>query len=40
MGKKIKRGQKVEVSFRPRERELILDRTFTGPELATVLRRA
>ena len=40
MRKKIKRGQKVEVSFRPRERELILDCTFTGPELTTVLRRA
>jgi hypothetical protein len=40
MQKKIKRGQKVEVSFRPRERELVLDHTFTGPELTTRLRRA
>ena len=38
--RKIKRGQKVEVSFRPRERELVLDHTFTGPELTTQLRRA
>ena len=40
MQKKIKRGQKVEVSFRPRERELVLNHTFTGPELTTRLRRA
>jgi hypothetical protein len=40
MRKKIKRGQKVEISFSPRERELVLDHTFTGPELTTRLRRA
>jgi hypothetical protein len=40
MRKKIKRGQKVEVSFRPRERELVLGHTFTGSELTTRLRRA
>ena len=40
MRKKIKSGQKVEVSFRPRERELVLVHTFTGPELTTALRRA
>ena len=38
--KKIKRGQKVEVSFSPRERALVLDYTFTGPELTAALRRA
>ena len=40
MGKKIKRGQKVEVRFSPRERALVLEHTLTGPELTTVLRRA
>ncbi|PYN40462.1 MAG: hypothetical protein DME00_34430 [Candidatus Rokuibacteriota bacterium] len=40
MRKKIKRGQKVEVSFSPRERVLMLEHTFTGPELTTVLRSA
>ena len=40
MRKKIKRGQKVEVSFCPRERVLVLEHTFTGPELTTALRRA
>ncbi len=40
MRKKIRRGQKVEISFSPRERALVLEHTFTGPELTTVLRRA
>ena len=40
MRKKIKQGQKVEVSFSPRERVLVLEHTFTGPELTTALRRA
>ena len=40
MRKKIKRGQKVDVSFSPRERVLVLEHTFTGPELATALSRA
>src|SRR6266404_7779202 len=40
MRKKIKRGQRVEVSFSPRERALVLEHTFTGPELSTALRRA
>ena len=40
MRKKIKRGQKVEVNFSPRERVLVLEHTFTGPELTTPLRRA
>jgi hypothetical protein len=40
MRKKIKRGQKVEVSFSPRERVLVLEHTGTGPELTTALRRA
>ena len=40
MREKIKRGQKVKVSFRPRERLLVLEHTFTGPELTTALRRA
>jgi len=38
--KKIKRGQKVEVSLSPRERVLVLEHTFTGAELTTALRRA
>jgi len=38
--KKIKGGQKVEVRFSPSERVLVLERTFTGPELTTALRRA
>jgi hypothetical protein len=38
--KKIKEGQKVEVRFSPSERVLVLERTFTGPELTTALRRA
>jgi len=40
MRKKIKQGQKVEVSFSPRERVLVLEHTFTGPELTTALGRA
>ena len=40
MPKKIKRGQKVEVSFSPRERVLVLEHTLTGPELTTALSRA
>ena len=40
MRTKIKRGQKVEVSFSPRERALVLEHTFTGPDLTTTLRRA
>ena len=40
MRKKIKRGQKVEVSFSPRERVLVLEHTFAGPNLTTALRRA
>ena len=40
MRKKIKQGQKVEVSVSPRERVLVLEHTFTGPELTTRLRRA
>ena len=40
MRKKIKRGQRVEVSFSPRERALVLEHTFTGPELSAALRRA
>ena len=40
MRKKIKRGQKLEVSFSPRERALVLEHTFAGPELTTALRRA
>jgi len=40
MRKKIKRGQKVEVSFSPRERVLVLEHTSAGPELTTALRRA
>jgi hypothetical protein len=31
MRKKIKQGQKVEVSFSLRERVLVLEHTFTGP---------
>jgi len=40
MRKKIKQGQKVEVSFNTRERVLVLEHTFTGPELTAALRRA
>ena len=40
MRKKIKRGQRVEVSFSPRERALVLEHTFTRPELSAALRRA
>ena len=40
MRKKIKRDQKVAVSFSPRERALVLEHTFTGPELTAALRRA
>ena len=40
MRKRIKRGQKVKVSFTPRERVLVLEHTLTGPELTTALRRA
>ena len=38
--KKIKGGQEVEVRLSPSERALVLERTFTGPELTTALRRA
>ncbi len=38
--RRIKRGQKVEVSFSPRERVLVLEHTFTGSELTTALRGA
>src|SRR2546425_7693343 len=37
MRKKIKQGQKVGVGFKPRERELVLDHTFAGPELTGAL---
>ncbi len=40
MRKKITPGQKVEVGFKPRERQLVLDHTFAGPELTSALRRA
>jgi hypothetical protein len=40
MRKKIKRGRKVDISFSPRELTLVLEHTFTGPELTTALRRA
>ena len=40
MRKKIKQGEKVEVSLSPRERVLLLEHTFTGPELTTALRQA
>ncbi len=40
MRKKIKRSQKVEVNFSSRERVLVLEHTFAGPELTTALRRA
>jgi len=40
MRKKIKEGQKVAVGFKPRERELVLDHTFAGPELTSALRKA
>ncbi len=40
MRKRIKQGRKVEVKFSPRERVLVLEHTFTGPELTTALRRA
>jgi hypothetical protein len=40
MRKKIKRGQKVEVSLSPRERVLVLEHTLAGPELTTALSRA
>ena len=40
MRKKIKEGQRVAVGFSPRERQLMLDHTFAGPELTTALRRA
>jgi hypothetical protein len=38
--KRIKRGQKVEVSFSPRERLLVLEHTLAGPDLTTMLRRS
>ena len=38
MRKKIKQGQKVEVSFSPLERVLVLEHTLTEPELTTALR--
>jgi len=40
MQKKIKPGQKIAVGFKPRERTLVLDHTFAGPELAMALRKA
>ena len=40
MRKRIKQGQKVAVGFKPRERELVLDYTFAGPELTSALRKA
>ena len=40
MRKKIKEGQKVAVSFGPRDRQLVLDHTFAGPDLTAALRRA
>jgi hypothetical protein len=40
MRKKIRQGQKVEIRFSPRERVLVLEHTFAGPELTTALRRA
>src|SRR5947209_4686324 len=40
MRKKIRQGQTVEVRFSPRERVLVLEHTFTGPDLTTTLRRA
>jgi hypothetical protein len=39
MRKKIKGDQKVEVSFSPRERVLVLEHTFTGPELTSTSTR-
>jgi hypothetical protein len=38
--KKIKDGQKVAVNITPRERLLVLDQTFAGPDLTVRLRRA
>jgi len=40
MRKKIKEGQKVAVSFGPRDRHLVLDHTLAGPDLTAALRRA
>jgi hypothetical protein len=40
MRKRIRRGQKVAVSFSPRERILVLKHTFAGPDLTRALRRA
>ena len=40
MRKKIKEGQKVAVRFAPRDRQLVLDHTFAGPDLTGALRRA
>jgi len=40
MRKKIRAGQKVVVSFKPHERQLVLDHTRAGPDLTTALRRA
>ncbi len=40
MRKKIRQGQKVAVSFSPRERVLVLEHTFTGPELTIALSQA
>jgi len=40
MRKKIRQGQTIEVRFSPRERVLVLEHTFTGPDLTTTLRRA
>jgi len=40
MRKKIKEGQKVAVSFGPRDRQLVLDHTFAGPDLTAALRQA
>jgi len=40
MRKRIKQGQKVAVGFKPRERKLVFDHTFAGPELTSALRKA
>lgn len=40
MRKKIKRGQKVALGFKPSERRLVLDHTLAGPDLTEPLRQA
>ena len=40
MRKKITPGQRVQIGFTPRERMLVFDDTFAGPELTNVLRQA